>query len=386
MSSSLQRLKNRITGNIFGASNVQNPTTGPDLSRGNQSNTDTSHLNIERDPFDYAVHQYPEDLGNNDFGHYILFHIYERHNSAYVGPQTSFAAGSKSAPTEEKLEGLNYSSRTAHSKNIIPEDEDTFILKAEGEGSRPGYSTSYNLRQAGKFVKSKDTVALYLPPNLSYSYQKSYKNSDTGLAGLVAQTAGVTAPDQSLVDLISNLGDEQNLNTAKSILGDMGVSKLVLQAGSFVGLGEGKEQLGKILNEAPNPALEAIFTGLDFRTFSYSFRFTPRTENEVRIVDDIVRTFKFHSAPERMYGEKVGRHFRMPAEFDIFYMYQGKQNKWYPMIHSCVCNKVDVSYGPGGETQHFRPVDGSPAPTETNMTLEFTETEVMTKDMIKAGF
>lgn len=402
MSSSLQRLKNRLTGNVLGASNATNTTTGPDLSRGANSNTDTSHLNLDKDPFDYAVHQYPEDLGNNDFGHYILFHIYERHNSSYVGPMKSYAAGGRSNPSsgsggppgrdyggtqgEKALEGLVYSSKTAHSKNIIPEDEDTFILRAEGEGSRPGYSTSHNLRQAGKFVKSKDTIALYLPPNLSYSYSHDYKNSETGLAGLVAQTVGVTAPDQSLVDILSNLGDEQNINTAKSVLGDMGFKKLALKVGEFVGLGEGTEQLGKILNEAPNPALEAIFTGTGFRTFSYSFRFTPRTENEVRVVDDIVRTFKFHAAPERMYGEKVGRHFRMPAEFDIFYMYQGKQNKWYPMIHSCVCNKVDVSYGPGGEAQHFRPVDGSPAPTETNMTLEFTETEVMTKDMIKVGF
>ena len=106
----------------------------------------------------------------------------------------------------------------------------------------------------------------------------------------------------------------------------------------------------------------------------------------MRVVDDIVRLFKFHAAPERMYGEKVGRHFRMPAEFDIFYMYQGQQNKWYPMIHSCVCNSVNVSFGPGGESQHFRLVDGSPAPIETNLSLKFTETEVMTKEMIKAGF
>ena len=139
-------------------------------------------------------------------------------------------------------------------------------------------------------------------------------------------------------------------------------------------------------NEAPNPALEAIFKGTGFRSFSYNFRFTPRTEREVRVVDDIVRLFKFHAAPERMFGEKVGRHFRMPAEFDIFYMYQGQQNSWYPMIHSCVCESVDVTYGPGGESQHFRKVDGSPAPTEINLGLSFKETEVITKELVKEGF
>jgi hypothetical protein len=140
------------------------------------------------------------------------------------------------------------------------------------------------------------------------------------------------------------------------------------------------------MNETPNPALEALFESMDFRDFQYQFRFTPRSENEVRVVDDIIRLFKFHAAPERMTGEKIGRHFRFPSEFDIFYMYQGQESKWYPMLHTCVLNNIDIQYGPGNETQHFRPVDGSPAPTEINMTLQFTETEVNTKEMIKLGF
>ena len=341
-------------------------------------------MNLDGDPYAYAVHQYPEDLGNNDFGHYILFHIFERKNSRYVSPTKSFAARKLSGDNakREAEEGITFSSQTANSGNIIPEDKERFNMTAD---ERPGYSTSYNLREE-QFVKSKDTVALYLPPNLSVSYSHDYKNSETGLAGIVAQTAGVLGEGQSLRDYLAAQGGEENAATLASIMGEIGLQKGALKVGEFVGLGEGTAQLNKILNEAPNPALEAIFVGTGFREFEYNFRFTPRSENEVRVVDDIVRLFKFHAAPERMFGEKVGRHFRMPAEFDIFYMYQGQQNKWYPMIHSCVCNSVNVSFGPGGDSQHFRLVDGSPAPIETNLTLKFTETEVMTKDMIKAGF
>ena len=86
-----------------------------------------------------------------------------------------------------------------------------------------------------------------------------------------------------------------------------------------------------------------------------------------------------------MHGEKVGRQLRMPAEFDIFYMYQGAQNSWYPMIHSCVCKSVKTTYGPGGEHQSFRPIDGSPPPTEINLALEFMETEIITKEVSERG-
>ena len=388
MSSSLQRLKQRITGNIFGASNKMSANTGPNLSRGNQSPADTSHLNLQASKFDYGIHQYPEDLGNNDFGHYILFHIFERSTSKYVSPTKSataravntvsgFFTGNKPGQADPE-EGITRSSKVSGR----PIKEELKLSASE----RSGFSTSYNLRQAGKFVQSKDTIALYMPPNIEASYKMNYKNSETGIVGTLMQTAGVIGEGQSLTDYISSQANTANLNTVASSIGEIMGAKGALKITSFLGAGDPVGQLNKMINEAPNPALEAIFTNVDFRTFSYNFRFTPRSENEVRIVDDIVRLFKFHAAPERMFGEKVGRHLRMPSEFDIFYMYQGTQNTWFPMIHSCVCTGVDVKYGPSGEQQNFRPIDGSPPPTETNMTLQFTETEIITKELVKEGF
>ena len=392
MSSSLQRLKSRLTGNIFGQSNKAAAVTQPDLSRGNNSPSDTSHFSNLGDEFDYGVFQYPEDLGNNDFGHYILFHIYERSNSKYVNPQASLAARTLGleGPSEGPLEGITRSSSVT-GKEV---QDGTEVTGENGQGrkglklsaaQRTGFTTSYNLRKE-HFKQSKDTIALYLPPGIQASYKHEYAKSQGDVAGIAAQTLGMVRDDESLVDYLGRAADSENLRTLSSTIGDLIGAKGVLAVASFAGAGDATSQLEKMRNEAPNPALEAIFKGTGFRSFSYNFRFTPRTEREVRVVDDIVRLFKFHAAPERMFGEKVGRHFRMPAEFDIFYMYQGQQNSWYPMIHSCVCESVDVTYGPGGESQHFRKVDGSPAPTEINLGLSFTETEVITKELVKEGF
>ena len=413
MSSSLQRLKSRLSGNIFGSSNKAAAVTPPDLSRGSQSPADTSHFSNAGSEFDYGVFQYPEDLGNNDFGHYILFHIYERSNSKYVNPQASLASrklsgnnvgGFYKGAGGDAFEGITRSS-TVTGKPVqdgTEVDPSNVVNKYDGSGNkigevegrqglklsagqRTGFTTSYNLRNQ-HFKQSKDTIALYLPPGLQASYKHDYKNSQGDVAGIVAQSLGMIRDDESFTQYLARAQNNENLNTLASTIGDMIGAKGVLEVAKFGGAGDATGQMEKMRNEAPNPALEAIFTGTGFRSFSYNFRFTPRTENEVRVVDDIVKLFKFHAAPERMFGEKVGRHFRMPAEFDIFYMYQGQQNTWYPMIHSCVCNSVNVTYGPGGESQHFRKVDGSPAPTETNMSLEFTETEVITKELIKEGF
>ena len=386
MSSSLQRLKSRVKGAIFGSSNKQTSGTGPDLSRGSQSNASTAHLDLSKSKYDYGIHQFPEDLGNNDFGHYILFHIFERSTSKYVNPTFNSSA----QVLKKVLDGVDQTVDTeinygAKDINADPAEGITRSSRVSGKpikddikltaNERSGFTTSFNLRKAGKFIKSKDTIALYMPPNIEASYQMEYKASDTGLTGVLMQTAGLVGEGQSMGDYLASQGNTANMNTVAASIGEMLGTKGVAKLGGMLGAGDPAGQLNKMLNETPNNALEAIFQNVGFRSFSYNFRFTPRSENEVRIVDDIC-----------MHGETVGRQLRMPAEFDIFYMYQGAQNTWYPMIHSCVCKSVKTTYGPGGEHQAFRPIDGSPPPTEVNLALEFMETEIITKELVKEGF
>ena len=91
-SGSLTRLRNRLVGGIFGGSNQQQVISGPDISRGNKPNFDTSHFGETKDKFQHAIFQYPEDLGSNEFGHYMLFHIHQRTSSKYVSPKFSLGA------------------------------------------------------------------------------------------------------------------------------------------------------------------------------------------------------------------------------------------------------------------------------------------------------
>ena len=57
----------------------------------------------------------------------------------------------------------------------------------------------------------------------------------------------------------------------------------------------------KLSNRAQNYFLEATFTGLGFRKFSFSWKFTPKNPKEMIQVAKIIRTFKFHMLPEFPY-------------------------------------------------------------------------------------
>ena len=80
------------------------------------------------------------------------------------------------------------------------------------------------------------------------------------------------------------------------------------------------------------------------------------------------------------------RFLTLPSTFDIHYMFQSEdgkasENDFYNRIATCVLKTVNVDYTPGG-VKSF--ADG--APTQITMSLNFMETELLTKERIAAGY
>tara|TARA_B100000424_G_C22935224_1_gene497626 strand:+ start:354 stop:1511 length:1158 start_codon:yes stop_codon:yes gene_type:complete len=385
MSSFAQQLRSKLFGNVLGGSSKASAASGVDLSRKTRRNSSTAHLDIEKNPYSFGTVQYPDDLGTAEFGHYIMFYIYEVAKSKYAGPQTETSEILVERPPQmggdfkktiekkhKKQEGITSSART------------TQPLKGADLAEREkNLSMSGALKRSGRLKRTSDVIALYMPPNFKSTYRANYKASETGLAGVLGQQL---AEATSVDSMLKQLGDTGTFNTIMSALTDTLTMKLAAGAADLVTGGDLEGVLRKGQQKALNPAVEAIFQSVDLRTFNYNFRFTPRSEAEVRTVDNIIKLFKFHMLPERVQNEAIGRHLIFPSEFEIYYMFQGVENQWYPFTGQCVLENMDVSYGPGGESQHFRPVDGSPPPTEINMSLTFKETEIMTKEKIVEGY
>lgn len=133
---------------------------------------------------------------------------------------------------------------------------------------------------------------------------------------------------------------------------------------------------------AMNPQLEILYKGSKNRQFIYSFKFTPRSQQEAEAVESIIKTLRFHASPE--YGEaaNASRYFIPPSEFDIEFYIGAERNTHIPRIAQCVLENVDVNYAAGGQYSTF--VDGTPV--EISMQLTFTETIILTKEDIEIGF
>ena len=224
-----------------------------------------------------------------------------------------------------------------------------------------------------------------MPPVITNTTTAAYKDSELG--GLLGEGAGAM---QDFLNTSKSDGIMSGLMGAIPNVANI-VKEVVLKAGaataSAAGLGDIKGGYDKLANRAENNYLEAMFTGIGFRSFSWMWRFTPKNPKEAEEVDKIIRTIRFYMLPELPMDDRFGRYFVVPAEFDIFYMFRGEENSFLNKLTSCVLKNCTVNYTPT-QYQTFRPMQGRKGapPIEIEMKLDFQETKLITKSDVLEGY
>jgi hypothetical protein len=212
--------------------------------------------------------------------------------------------------------------------------------------------------------KSLGHIVLYMPHGINESYRPQWTAQEIGLVGALGLQAwrGSQAGKGGweLLGQALATGKEGamavGLQKAAGIVGQESLVNLVLRE-------EGKKAI--------NPHMEQFFTGVDFRNFSFTFKFSPRSQKEAIQVQAIIRAFKFYSAPAHYGKGKYGAFWQYPNEFGIEYWNADKLHK----VKKCACTGVEVNYSGSGTNATF--YDGHPV--ETDLTLNFIELTQMTK-------
>lgn len=227
-----------------------------------------------------------------------------------------------------------------------------------------------------EYKQLKQTIALHLPSDLAIRYGMQWEESD--LAGTTAILAVAENFGSSIKDAIfapsgqSQAGEK--MMAAGSALANYGTS----QALRLPGIGEA---ISKTSGMAANPKKEQLFKQVDFRTFSYTYQFFPKSPSEARNVQEIIKLFKLHMHPE-FKKDSYNFMYIYPSEFDIYYYHQGKENLNLHRHTSCVLTDMSVMYTPTG-TASMLP---GGMPSQINVTLTFKELAILTKENIQDGF
>ena len=127
-----------------------------------------------------------------------------------------------------------------------------------------------------------------------------------------------------------------------------------------------QREKGAVFNENT----ELLFNGPGMRSFSFSFRLSPRSADEAKMVRSIIRTFK-----ESMSAKKSKQFFfiKAPNTYWISYMsgITKELHPWLNKIKECALTNMTVQYAPDGNYSTFS--DGSM--TSYMMQLSFKEIE-----------
>lgn len=248
------------------------------------------------------------------------------------------------------------------------------------------------------------TICLYMPSNIKTSYGVEYGEEDFTKLGTLMSTMKVTS--QTLANIFKGRGvnDEYQAGMIRATMEQLGLAALKSSSDYFSQMMENVSgALGGDYNLAnyfkathrrvTNPFIINMYKSTKRRTFEFSFKFLPRNPRELESVYQIISLFKKYSLPKRI-GGLAGRFVEFPAEFRIRFNHDSMENLYLPRIGRCALTDINVVYGDEvfstfapirAETDKGEPVGGA-APTKIEMTVSFTELEILTADRIEQGF
>jgi hypothetical protein len=206
-------------------------------------------------------------------------------------------------------------------------------------------------------------IALHVPNQLSIRYSMDWSAEDT--AEFQMGATGAT----ELVKAVTPGSQSNATGTAGAIAASLALSK-----------GPGSAGLSAASGLAANPKKENLFKSVNFRTFTFDYKFFPRNGTEAQNVLNIIQEFKLHMHPE--YKDSNNFIFIYPSEFDISYYNNGKENTKLHRHTSCVLTDMNVNYTPNGMFNAF----DNGMPTQIDVSLSFKEMAILTKQQIQDGF
>lgn len=353
------------------------------------------------------IMRYPSELGTVQYPHFVMFYISKRDSDIGTNEQRAPAAQQVDFSSQNRFETTPGSTLVAGGVLTLGAAEGARRLVDKGsdilnKGGIPSQVT--RKLEVGAFVAGagvgavlggalasnrdrvtlKTAIALYMNNRPSTAYSANWQDTDLGIIGGSANIlsnmkdvvtgregqGAISGRMSAAGDVIKNLGGAAAAfavkNANDSIAGEFGDA-----AGAF----------SAATGQAVNPFKAQLFKNMGFRTFSFDYVFLPKNLTEYEQVQKIIFTFKKYMHPT-LGAEKFFMGY--PAEFNIEYQYrENGANTNLFKISSCALTNMKVDYG-GSDFMTFTGTNGAPA--EINMSLAFTELEVLTAERIDAGY
>lgn len=228
------------------------------------------------------------------------------------------------------------------------------------------------------------------------------------LTGGNAMTGAVTGMIGSVAGKLTST-DEARRQEGLAV-GAAGISEVLGQTGTL-----GRAIAGSF-GIARNPHKVVLFSGVDFRTHSFSFDLIPKNYDEAKTIRKIIFLMKYHGSPsteglqnttlplpsigadtftftDTALGDQASKHFfQYPNLFRIYFRHSPQEDDWERVnlfrLADCFLTRFSVNYHPANTPSYARPPEEGnlPLPTAVRIEMTFTETEILTREKVQRGY
>lgn len=216
--------------------------------------------------------------------------------------------------------------------------------------------------------KSSVTIVLPLPANMSETFGVEYSTPTLGpVVGAAAEGIIEGARKAGASGVVEAVG--KGMANIPEGIEAAGLNKLK----SMSGTGETAAAIGSMaLGVAPNPHMAVIFSNMGLRSHRFSYKFAPRSKEELGTLKAILYHLKHKMLPGL--DKNGGMLFSFPDVVDIKFV-TGRGKAPY-IIKRCVMESLDINYSPGGSPAFFKTGD----PVMVEVTMSFKEMSPYTRD------
>jgi hypothetical protein len=221
--------------------------------------------------------------------------------------------------------------------------------------------------------EGNQSVYFPCPQGVSYSDGGSYTTIDIGIIGTLAKIAATEGSPMEKLSMAGNIAMKE-----AEAAGPIGASILALKATGLDNIATSVEFANK---QVRNPRTNTAFSGNTLRNFQFDFKMIGKSKQEVKTIDAIQRVFR-----EKVYASKLGGvssfMLKYPPKWIIEFLEPkgGKELTYMPKIYSCYLTAANTVINASSNT--FRDEDMSPY--EIDVSLQFQETKILTREEIVA--
>lgn len=321
--------------------------------------------------YNFKYYKFPTDLTQSYNNHYMVIQINVPAKFGYI-PRGNFTI-TETTGELSKVDQLNSIINAGGARRFVSPEMAARQGRVGGIGltDDPNAGPFNDPLKAGPTSRGttriSDAIALFMPTPIIYNTINDYE--EVKLTQLFGQ--GIAA--------LAGAASARNASAAGASIADAQAAG-ASASGAVDAFGRLVGTASKMFGYPINPRVEVLFSNTKLRQYVFEFLLAPTSEEESKVISNIIRTLRFHAAPEL---EALGTFFIPPAEFDITFYHNGKENLALPRINTCILDRIEVDYTP---QQGMYASFSNGHPVTTRLSLGLREVEIIHKTRVYQGF